>query len=111
MSILFFVYSNTELRIFSAKGAPQTKKKELEVEENTEILVSRLCGGNIYKEGEDPVLKEDSEYPEWLWTLRLERDPIPLEAYSQDDPKYWKKLKKLNIERNNHLRKYIKRFW
>lgn len=92
----------------AAKGAPPSKKKELQVEENTEVLVSRLCGGNIYKEGEDPVLKDDSEYPEWLWTLRLERAPIPLEELSEDDPRYWKKLKKMNMIRNNSLRKYKK---
>ena len=105
---LKYIYIYTH--IITAKGAPQVKKKGLEVEENTEILVSRLCGGNIYKEGEDPVLKDDSEYPEWLWTLRVERGTIPFEAYSKDDPRYWKGLKKKNIERNNYLRKYIKRF-
>ena len=24
---------------------------------------------NILKDGEDPVLKEKSEYPEWLWAM------------------------------------------
>jgi hypothetical protein len=24
---------------------------------------------NYFKKGEDPPLKEDSEYPEWLWAL------------------------------------------
>ena len=90
-------------------AAPAPKKKELAVEENTEILCSRLCGGNIYKEGEDPVLKDDSEYPEWLWTLKTDWTPIPLEAYSEDDPRYWQKLKKMNIKRNIALKKHKKR--
>lgn len=33
---------------------------------------------NIYKSGQDPVLKPDSEYPAWLWRL-LEPQPT-LEA-------------------------------
>lgn len=31
--------------------------------------VNAVRGCNILKEGEDPTMKPDEEYPEWLWTM------------------------------------------
>ena len=35
---------------------------------------STATGVNYFKAGEDPPLKDDSEYPEWLWSIA---DPPP----------------------------------
>ena len=35
---------------------------------------STATGVNYFKTGEDPPLKEDSEYPQWLWSIA---DPPP----------------------------------
>ena len=73
-------------------AAPQ--KKHLSVEEDPHKLCNFLVGGNILKEGSDPELKPDSEYPEWLWTLRTEPGTIPLEELDKDTWAYWNRLKK-----------------
>ena len=94
---------------FIAGGkAPVSKKKQLEVEEDTNKLLTHLVGGNYFKEGEDPVLGDDSEYPDWLWKLKLDRKPVPLEELSEDDPKYWRRLKKLTLQRQLKLKKFKK---
>lgn len=52
------------------KGAgPAIEKKKLTVETDVNKLVNYVCGTCLTKTGEDVKLKEDSEYPEWLWTL------------------------------------------
>lgn len=86
------------------------KKKviTLDVETNPEILCSRLCGGNIYQEGEDPVLKEDHEYPDWLWTLNTDKKPLKLSDYEPGSDEYWRKLKKLHLQANNKAQKLKK---
>mmetsp|Transcript_1341 Transcript_1341/g.4365 ORF Transcript_1341/g.4365 Transcript_1341/m.4365 type:complete len:121 (+) Transcript_1341:3-365(+) len=33
--------------------------------------VNAVRGCNILKEGEDPTMKPDEEYPEWLWTIHI----------------------------------------
>lgn len=100
------IYAAPKATKASKKGAAAgVKKKQLEVETDAKILCSRLCGGNIYKDGEDPVLKPDNEYPDWLWNLHTDRKALSLEDLSEGDPKYWRKLKTLTIRQNNKLRK------
>lgn len=41
------------------------------METDPEKLVNYVCGSNILKQGQDMKLAADSEYPEWLWNLRL----------------------------------------
>lgn len=53
------------------KLGPVVEKKVLPVETDSEKLVNYVCGSNINKQGQDIQLKPDSEYPEWLWSLRL----------------------------------------
>ena len=89
-------------------AAAPAKKQELEVETDARILCTHLCGGNINKEGEDPVLGPDEDYPDWLWKLRLEKTAIPLEELSEDSHAYWRRLKKLTIRQNN-AKKYVKK--
>ncbi|XP_074651260.1 large ribosomal subunit protein mL54-like [Tubulanus polymorphus] len=81
------------------------EKKELEVEEDPEKLVKFCCGANIYKDGQDPELKPDSEYPDWLWELRLDPKPILVEELDQDSWDYWVRLRLEQIRRNGRLSK------
>ena len=88
-----------------AKGAAQAvQKKELEVETDPEKLLSHCCGVNYLKDSQDPELKADSEYPDWLWNLRLEREPIPIEQLDQDSIYYWRRLRRMNLRLNARLR-------
>lgn len=76
-------------------GAVQ-KRQHLTVEKDPNKLVKFCCGANIYNDGApDPELKPDSEYPEWLFKLHTDWEPIPLESMSKDDHVYWRRVKKL----------------
>ncbi|WAR00401.1 RM54-like protein [Mya arenaria] len=88
-------------------GAPSKSGKKFEVETDADVLCTRLCGGNIYKEGEDPVLGKDEDYPEWLWKLKTERTFVPLEELDEEDPLYWRRLRKLAFRNNNKLKAKI----
>ncbi|ELU14406.1 hypothetical protein CAPTEDRAFT_153561 [Capitella teleta] len=89
------------------KGAAPgvNQRKFLDVEKDPVLLTTRLVGGNINKEGEDPILEEDSEYPDWLWELRTERGVLELDEMSKDSLQYWKRLARLERKKVNVLRK------
>jgi Na+-transporting NADH:ubiquinone oxidoreductase subunit NqrC len=38
----------------------------MDVETDTNKLCNFVCGVNYFKEGEDPPILPDSEYPDWL---------------------------------------------
>ncbi|XP_006897955.1 PREDICTED: 39S ribosomal protein L54, mitochondrial [Elephantulus edwardii] len=67
-------------------------------------LTSHAMGVNIYKEGQDVVLKPDSEYPEWLFQMNL-GPPKTLEELDPESREYWRLLRKHNIWRHNRLSK------
>ncbi|XP_046996871.1 39S ribosomal protein L54, mitochondrial [Schistocerca americana] len=90
------------------KLGPVMEKKVLPVETDPARLVSYVCGSNIYKEGEDIKLKEDSEYPDWLWNIRTGKPPA-LEELDPNTKEYWRRLRKMALRRNNQLQK-IKKF-
>lgn len=69
------------------------------------LLTTRLCGSSLMKDEEDPALGPDEAYPDWLWTLHTDTKPVPLENLSEDDPLYWRRLRKMTIRENN---KYIR---
>lgn len=89
------------------KLGPIVEKVVLPVETDTEKLTKYLCGGNIYKTGEEIPLKPDSEYPDWLWNLRLGPRPL-LEELEPGSREYWKVARKIGIAKNQILLK-IKR--
>ncbi|KAK3595182.1 hypothetical protein CHS0354_002783 [Potamilus streckersoni] len=91
------------------KAVAPVAKKELEVEQDPQKLCRLLCGGNIFKEGSDPELKPDNEYPDWLWTMRLDRQAIPLSELDPETPQYWNRLKTLNMRRQKRLQS-LKKF-
>jgi large subunit ribosomal protein L54 len=52
-------------------------------------------------------IKPDEEYPEWLWTLNT-GPPKTLDELDPETKEYWKKLRKINLRRNNTLSKLRK---
>ncbi|XP_060001647.1 large ribosomal subunit protein mL54 [Lagenorhynchus albirostris] len=67
-------------------------------------LTTHAMGVNIYKEGQDVVLKPDSEYPEWLFQMNV-GPPKNLEELDPETREYWRLLRKHNIWRHNRLSK------
>uniref|UniRef100_A0A8C3WI04 Large ribosomal subunit protein mL54 n=1 Tax=Catagonus wagneri TaxID=51154 RepID=A0A8C3WI04_9CETA len=67
-------------------------------------LTTHAMGVNIYKEGQDVVLKPDSEYPEWLFEMNV-GPPKKLEELDPETREYWRLLRKHNIWRHNRLSK------
>ncbi|XP_037680099.1 39S ribosomal protein L54, mitochondrial [Choloepus didactylus] len=67
-------------------------------------LTTHAMGVNIYKEGQDVVLKPDAEYPEWLFQMNV-GPPKTLEELNPETREYWRLLRKQNIWRHNRLSK------
>ncbi|XP_076759630.1 mitochondrial ribosomal protein L54 [Xylocopa sonorina] len=86
------------------KSAPT--KVDLPVENDVNKLLTYVCGSNIYKEGEDVKLKPDSEYPEWLWSIRTE--PPKLADLDPNTKQYWRFIRKRGMVRKNLMLKYIR---
>jgi len=75
-------------------------RHRLEPETDPVKLTTFLCGGNISREGgKDPELRPESEYPDWLWTLRLDRRAPPLDELDPDTWEYWMRLHKISRKR------------
>lgn len=106
-------YSNPRPALGSKKKklgklGPVVEKKEIPVETDAKKLVNYVCGSNVLKTGEDIKLKPDAEYPEWLWSLHVGK-PQTLEELDPDSKAYWRKLRRLAMQRNNKLAK-LKKF-
>ncbi|XP_020024221.1 large ribosomal subunit protein mL54 [Castor canadensis] len=67
-------------------------------------LTTHAMGVNIYKDGQDVVLKPDAEYPEWLFQMNV-GPPKTLEELDPESREYWRLLRKQNIWRHNRLSK------
>lgn len=94
-------------KITKGKG-PTAEKKVLPVEEDVNKLLKYCCGTNLLKEGgEDVELKPDSEYPDWLWSIRT-GPPPKLEELDPNTKQYWRKLRSLGCRRDNKLKKLRK---
>lgn len=90
------------------KAGPTIEKKQLPVETDPERLVNYACGTNIFKTGEDIKLKPDSEYPDWLWNIRI-GPPPPLEELDPNSKEYWRRIRKMAMKRNVQLQR-LKKF-
>ncbi|GAB6031216.1 hypothetical protein CHUAL_009033 [Chamberlinius hualienensis] len=74
-------------------GGPVMTKKRLPVETDPHRLANYVCGTNLLKEGgEDIKIKSDSEYPDWIWKMKLDGPPS-LEDLDPNTLEYWKRLK------------------
>ena len=60
------------------KGAAM-QKVCLDVETDANKLVTEVCGLNYQLEGDPVLIRPDSEYPDWLWTINVNRPLPPLE--------------------------------
>merc|ERR1712071_63605 len=58
----------------------------------------------VETDAENIKLAPDSEYPEWLWSLKTDK-PQPLEEMDQGTLEYWRRLRKVNLQRNSELMK------
>lgn len=88
------------------KVKPVRQKIEIPVEEDVNKLLNYVCGLNIYKDGEDVKLKPDSEYPEWLWNIRIEK--LQLSDLDPNTKQYWRLIRKQALRRKNEMRKHQK---
>lgn len=76
-----------------------------------EVKASTVVGANILKDGADPKVLPDSEYPDWLWHLLDKRPALSelrrkkLESLPYDDLKRFVKLDtRARIRENNSVR-------
>lgn len=76
-----------------------------------EVKSSTVFGANILKDGQDPKILPDSEYPDWLWHL-LDKHPAlselrrkDVETLPYEDLKRFVKLdNRARIKENNSLK-------
>ncbi|CAN8011515.1 unnamed protein product [Ixodes pacificus] len=83
--------------------ALQTQKKKLPVETDPEKLTTLCCGSNILREGSDVPLGPDSDYPDWLWELRID-GRVKLEDLDPSTAEYWEFLHHEALIHQNKLR-------
>jgi large subunit ribosomal protein L54 len=86
------------------KALSQKVDKFLDAEKDPEKLCKYVCGANIMKTGSDPEIKPDSEYPEWLWNLRIKRGA---NEHEPDTYKYWRLLRRKTIQQMNKERRKV----
>ncbi|XP_042868591.1 39S ribosomal protein L54, mitochondrial-like [Penaeus japonicus] len=88
-----------------AKLGPAVEKVRLPVETDPVKLANFVCGSDPVKENpQDIKLKDDSEYPEWLWTLRTGKPP-PLRDMDANTKQYWRRLRTMAMKEKNLLKK------
>ena len=58
---------------------------------------THCTGANYFKEGEDPVLKADEEYPKWLWGLLDKKEGKESKKELRRESK--RKIRQQNFER------------
>ncbi|XP_051790637.1 39S ribosomal protein L54, mitochondrial [Erpetoichthys calabaricus] len=86
------------------KGGAKDSMKGPEVCKDPVKLTSHAMGVNIFKDGQDPVLKASEEYPQWLFQLDL-GPPKKLSELDPESIQYWRHIRKQNIWRANKLSK------
>ena len=87
-------------------GKGPTKKKIFDVETDANKLVTHCCGLNYKLEGEEVKLKEDSEYPKWLFEMDIKR-PKP-EAEMMENKNSFEYFEKLTEEYKFRKRRVAK---
>ncbi|KAF5746949.1 Mitochondrial ribosomal protein L37 isoform 1 [Tripterygium wilfordii] len=76
-----------------------------------EVKSTTVVGANILKDGADPKILPDSEYPDWLWHLLDKRTPLSelrrknIETLPYEDLKRFVKLdNRASIKENNSIK-------
>lgn len=104
------------LRTFSAGGKAKKGKGGSSDAPKASILTKEVksttvFGANILKDGVDPKVMPDSEYPDWLWHLLDKRPALSelkrknTETLSYEDLKRFVKLdNRARIKENNSLK-------
>ena len=91
-------------KLAAGKVAATPQRVRWQPETDPVKLTTHLCGADISREGgKDPELKPESEYPDWLWTLRTERGCPPIEELDPDSWAYWRRLHKENTHRHQSI--------
>lgn len=93
-----------------AKGAAAAEAPKVSIL-SKEIKLTTTVGANILKDGPDPKVLEDSEYPDWLWHL-LDKKPAlselrrkNTESLPYEDLKRFVKLdNRARIKENNSIK-------
>lgn len=70
---------------------------------DTQKLQKYCCGLNYAKEGSDPELKPDSEYPEWLWDVHT-GPPKTYKDYDPNTREYWYALERAQEAHQEQIR-------
>ncbi|XP_027197076.2 mitochondrial ribosomal protein L54 [Dermatophagoides pteronyssinus] len=78
------------------------KRFRLPVENDPKKLMNFCCGANYYKNGDEIKLKDDNNYPEWLWNLPLK--PPRLYELNPNTKEYWEKAAIVGQQREWKLR-------
>ena len=98
---LIYIF-NIPAKEASIKG---TKKrsgtKHTEPTKEAYLNMEVCAGANIYKTGEDPAIKEDSEYPDWLWGLLEPKKSH--DELSPDSKQYWRRYNKHKAHERNAM--------
>lgn len=77
---------------YAATATKKGRFEEREAEAKEITLDMDVClGANYFKTGEDPLIKPESEYPDWLWEL----DKPPEEGSKQ----FWRRMRKKKANR------------
>ncbi|CAG0917467.1 unnamed protein product [Notodromas monacha] len=84
------------------KTAGVMQKREMPVESDPKKLATYCCGTNVFKEGEDVMLKPRAEYPDWLWKIPT-GPPPKLEDLDPNTLEYWELLKARDRRRKNKI--------
>ncbi|XP_041060668.1 39S ribosomal protein L54, mitochondrial [Carcharodon carcharias] len=102
------VAANGYAKKATVKGKGKMGVKEAlqgpEVCKDPVILTTHAVGVNIYKQGKDPELRPDTEYPEWLFTLNL-GPPKSLDELDPESREYWKRIRKQHMWQHNKVHK------
>ncbi|URD72648.1 hypothetical protein MUK42_08718, partial [Musa troglodytarum] len=72
-----------------AIGAPKASAP------NKELKSTTVLGANILKDGADPKIKPDTEYPNWLWLLHNKHPPL--------SEQWWKDPRSLPFQSLRHV--------
>jgi len=92
------------VRCMAVKSGTTGKKRfRLPANSQAQYLVNNVSGSNIFKEGADVPLKDDAEYPDWIWTMRLSTPPKAADM-EPGTREYWRQLAH---ESNTRLKRFM----